>query len=500
MPITNSTLAADLKSMVDQWTLREKQMVDWLSGTVTGGPNGTGEYPLTDALGYLKVVPCPAKISAMVQDLTDGAAAYATAASASASSSLSSELVAVDKAAAAMVSASEALMYSSNATTAKTFAQNHEANCQYIFDDFNAWYLGAFASAPTVDNKGLSLREGALYFNTTDTASYVRSAGTWALYTTTNISNWDSAYSWGNHSAAGYVVLAGQSGGQILNGGTASGDGLTLSTTAHATKGKIRFGGSLYDEATNRLAINATIVSGGYTPANDLEVYSSTINYRPLKYNATNGQLLLGQNATAFGTQPGFYMNSGVFAFTTTPSLLGSNANVINNFGNYHALLVKKGSPTGVGNYLVCQTSTAEELFVLRSGGDFSLSGNAAKQIYADRNTVANTAGNALTVQAGGATVGATDKTGGTLVLNGGIATGTGFSGVQIKTAQAGATGTADRTPATIIEALGNKLAFNGATPVIKPTVTGSRTDGTALTSLLTALAALGLITDSTTA
>lgn len=40
---------------------------------------------------------------------------------------------------------------------------------------------------------------------------------------------------------------------------------------------------------------------------------------------------------------------------------------------------------------------------------------------------------------------------------------------------------------------------FYGATPVAKPEVTGSRSDGTALASLLTALETLGLITDSST-
>ncbi|MGC1272971.1 MAG: hypothetical protein WBC44_04640 [Planctomycetaceae bacterium] len=43
-------------------------------------------------------------------------------------------------------------------------------------------------------------------------------------------------------------------------------------------------------------------------------------------------------------------------------------------------------------------------------------------------------------------------------------------------------------------------IGFLGATAVTRQTVTGSRTDGTALASLLTALASLGLITDSTTA
>lgn len=44
------------------------------------------------------------------------------------------------------------------------------------------------------------------------------------------------------------------------------------------------------------------------------------------------------------------------------------------------------------------------------------------------------------------------------------------------------------------------KIGFFGAAAVTKPTVTGSRSDGTALANLLTALANLGLITDSTTA
>ncbi|MER5750593.1 GDSL-type esterase/lipase family protein [Streptomyces sp. NPDC002088] len=44
------------------------------------------------------------------------------------------------------------------------------------------------------------------------------------------------------------------------------------------------------------------------------------------------------------------------------------------------------------------------------------------------------------------------------------------------------------------------KAGFNGATPVARQTVAGSRADGTALASLLTAVAATGLITDSSSA
>ena len=46
----------------------------------------------------------------------------------------------------------------------------------------------------------------------------------------------------------------------------------------------------------------------------------------------------------------------------------------------------------------------------------------------------------------------------------------------------------------------GGKVGFYGTAPAIKPTVTGARDDGTALADLLTELATLGLITDSSTA
>lgn len=47
---------------------------------------------------------------------------------------------------------------------------------------------------------------------------------------------------------------------------------------------------------------------------------------------------------------------------------------------------------------------------------------------------------------------------------------------------------------------LGSTLGFYAATPVTKPTVSGSRGGNAALASLLTALATLGLITDGTSA
>ena len=63
-----------------------------------------------------------------------------------------------------------------------------------------------------------------------------------------------------------YALLAGRSGNQILIGGTGASGTLTLQSTSHATKGKILFGTSAYDEVNNRLGI------GTASPSEAIEV------------------------------------------------------------------------------------------------------------------------------------------------------------------------------------------------------------------------------------
>lgn len=54
------------------------------------------------------------------------------------------------------------------------------------------------------------------------------------------------------------TLRTGLAGGQSVVGGTAAGEGLTLSSTANATKGSILFGTSEYDEVNNRLGLGIT--------------------------------------------------------------------------------------------------------------------------------------------------------------------------------------------------------------------------------------------------
>lgn len=67
MPISNTEIAAQIVDLISKWNNREDQMVAWLGGTPTGGPNGDGLYPLTNELGVTYMVACPAKMVSVTQ-------------------------------------------------------------------------------------------------------------------------------------------------------------------------------------------------------------------------------------------------------------------------------------------------------------------------------------------------------------------------------------------------------------------------------------------------
>jgi len=100
-----------------------------------------------------------------------------------------------------------------------------------------------------------------------------------------------------------YALLAGRSSGQTLIGGTASGENLTLQSTAHATKGKILFGTSGYDEVNNRLGI------GTNAPEDILHVNSGTSNAGILIKSTTDNARLELNSPTDEATS--IYMTTG---------------------------------------------------------------------------------------------------------------------------------------------------------------------------------------------
>lgn len=73
---TNAQLAAQITDLLTRWNAREAQFRDWLGGAVTGGPNGDGKFPLTNAAGDTQNVDSPARLASTVT----GPAAVAVAA------------------------------------------------------------------------------------------------------------------------------------------------------------------------------------------------------------------------------------------------------------------------------------------------------------------------------------------------------------------------------------------------------------------------------------
>jgi hypothetical protein len=129
---------------------------------------------------------------------------------------------------------------------------------------------------------------------------------------------------------AGYALLAGRAGGQHLKGGTASAENLQLSSTAHATKGKLLLGAagtSAFVETTSRLGI------GTASPSLTLDIvgdgtFSGFLRVPTLYGSASSGgDLTLYSTAHAtkgnifFGTSTYDEVNNRLGLATTSPSV-----------------------------------------------------------------------------------------------------------------------------------------------------------------------------------
>jgi len=99
------------------------------------------------------------------------AASSASSASTSATNAATSETNAANSATAAATSAT-------NSANSATASANSASEAAAYVDTFDDKYLGAKTTAPTVDNDGDPLTDGALYFNTTSNIMYVYDLGT----------------------------------------------------------------------------------------------------------------------------------------------------------------------------------------------------------------------------------------------------------------------------------------------------------------------------------
>ncbi len=202
------------------------------------------------------------------------------------------------------------------------------------------------------------------------------------------------------------------------------------------------------------------------------------------QYNGTAWRSLCG--STIGSTDPDWHItgNTG-----TTASTAAINSTVNNNFigtkdakdfvfatSNLERMRIASGGNIGLG--------------VLAPSEALSFNGDATRRIIMERNLVANTAGNTFMLRSGGATVGATDKNGGTLYLISGTSTGTGSSNIGFVTAAGGVAGTGDNPLTQKMVVLGNgNVGIGTGNPYANLSVTRSSaappaSSGTATTAI----------------
>jgi hypothetical protein len=150
-------------------------------------------------------------------------------------------------------------------------------------------------------------------------------------------------------------VSTGKAGGQTWIGGTATGEGIILSSTSHATKGPITLGTSAnawtYNDATGRITTGGSTISGG--------------NHRwGYNYSQNDDSYMVISNATN-----GTFSRSGIL-FSTTTAGSGTVATIAQSGTGYTPVGLLKASQlaitaAGAGGVLLQSASS----IVIASGG-----------------------------------------------------------------------------------------------------------------------------------
>lgn len=128
-----------------------------------------------------------------------------------------------------------------------------------------------------------------------------------------------------------FATLAGKSGGQTINGGTAASENLTLRSTAHATKGKITALPLTLDEENLRVGIGQT------SPAAALHIKAGTATANTAPMKLTSGPLLTVPEAGAVEYLSGAYYLTNAAAtplrrkFTSEEYVLSRGLSLITN-------------------------------------------------------------------------------------------------------------------------------------------------------------------------
>jgi hypothetical protein len=321
-----------------------KTYVDTQRDTRLATAGGTMSGNINMANHYVTNLPSPVNSGdATSKSYVDGILGSATSAAASAAAAATSETNAATSA--------------SNAATSASNAASSASSAAASFDSFDDRYLGAKASAPTLDNDGNALLTGAIYWNSTSNNLWVWTGSAWSQATLT---------------AGSFATLSGT---ETLTNKTIAFGSNTLTdvastNTAQTFTGTKTFSGTssalamVLNDAAEVATVSATAATGtiNYDITTQSVLYYTsnasanwTVNFRASSGTSLNTALATGQSVTvAFLVTQGStaYFNNSIQVDGTTSGVtvrwLGGAPAAGNASGidSYRYLIIRTGSST----------------------------------------------------------------------------------------------------------------------------------------------------------
>ncbi len=254
---TNAQLAQNISNLIADDVAIKTEFQAWLAGAIGGGPNSDGQFPLTDYLGTTRLTTCPAQMEDDVDNNVTGSLAHkdaaetaqtaaelaetnAETAQALAETAQTASVVAKDTAvtakddaetarataiAQAAVATAKAILTAAdvvltNADVVSTNADVVSTNADVVLTGLDVTYAAEWATA--VEDLLISAAAGGNQVDDFSALHWAAKAATFnpALYalltgatfagavtaSNLNVSNWDTAFGWGNHASGGYAA------------------------------------------------------------------------------------------------------------------------------------------------------------------------------------------------------------------------------------------------------------------------------------------------------
>lgn len=280
----------------------------------------------------------------------------------------------------ASASATAALTQAGNAAGSATSAANSASaaagvltSVNAVYDSFDDRYLGAFASAPTLDNDGNAILPGALYFNTSDNFMRVRtSTNVWLLAYASSAGVVTGPPSPGNNDIATFNIDGSikDSGITIGTGANnvlqldASGNVKAPSTTVRGGVKAATAGANLFQtgiDTTGAPIFTQPLFSNlsGVATGAQLPIPSTTVKGGVLAGSAPANQFVNGISSTTGGPtygQPSFSNLAGVATNAQLPSSVDFTSLKRGGVGIYQHQAISAANPNSGNATLLINT------------------------------------------------------------------------------------------------------------------------------------------------